>query len=369
MSFAILALVGILQLSFVVFLLITLALGRLLSEWRTSVDESRTEQLTLAAKRWLSGKGTSEEFLAEIEGAGYSTVTAVLQRFGNQIAGEKWETIVQAARATSWFEALERRARSRFWWRRLSATHGLAMVAIPEDAPLLAALITDRNPVVRLAAVATIRRVLVEETLGAVIELAETQQSTVRRYVLETLTASRGLDLRLIQDRLDRSDNAQQLRTLLDLVADLGVPSFLDHVLPHAKHPSLEVRIAVARTLAQFPHPASAASLGSLLDDAEWQVRAQAASALGVIGARESAPELGRAVHDTSWWVRLRAALALRRLGGHGVAVLEGLRPEDDRYAFEMARYVLELDHAAVAEYSGPSVVDYTDVAERTRAA
>ncbi|MDH3732208.1 MAG: HEAT repeat domain-containing protein [Gemmatimonadota bacterium] len=369
MNFAVLTLVAILQLVFVVLLLITLALGRMLSEWRTSVDDRHTERLTLASRDWLSGRRSAEDFAADIERARYSTVTAVLQRFGNQVAGQAWEDLVDAVRQTSWFDALKSRAHSRLWWRRLSATHGFAMVAVPEDAPTLESLIHDHNPVVRLGAVATIRRVLVETTLEAVLELADTQQRTVRRYVLEMLTLNQGLDLRLIQQRLDDADGTRQLRTLLNLVAGLGVPSFLDHVLPHAEHPDLEVRIAVARTLARFPHPRSAASLCSLVADPHWQVRAQAASALGVIGAREAVPTLGVAIRDPSWWVRMRAALALRRLGSHGTSVLEELTPEDDRYAYEMARYVLGLDHAAVAEYGGPSAVDYSDAIRRPRAA
>ena len=78
---------------------------------------------------------------------------------------------------------------------------------------------------------------------------------------------------------------------------------------------------------------------------------------------------MDRVLTDPSWWVRLRSALALRRLGADGVALLEARRPEDDMYAYEMAQYVLQLDRAAIAEYSGAHVVDYTETASTGQAA
>ncbi len=369
MSFAILTIVAILQIVFIVLLLITLALGRVLSDWQTATNEKNTRHLLRAANQWLSGRGWPEDFIVHAKRARYPTVVAVLQRFGSHIGGQAWEELVDMVRELAWFEDLKKRAHSSFWWRRLSATHGYAMVARPEDTPILEKLIRDRNPVVRLATVATIKRVLSVTMLEATLDLADTQQSVVRRYVLETLTSNPGLDLALIQSRLDHPRSSQQLRILLDLVADLGVPSFLSHVLPHVINPDLEVRIAVGRTLGQFPHAVSATSLFSLLEDPAWQVRAQAAAGLGAIGARESLAALRRALEDPSWWVRLRAALGLRRLGEAGREVLQSLRPEDDRYAYEMAGYVLGLDDAAVAQYSGPSAVDYSEAPRHSQAA
>ena len=90
-----------------------------------------------------------------------------------------------------------------------------------------------------------------------------------------------------------------------------------------------------------------------------WQVRAQAATALGVIGAREAARPLFRVLGDPSWWVRLRAGMAMRLIGEPGIQMLEGLRQQDDRYAADMARYVLDLDGGALGEYGSEDAVGY----------
>jgi hypothetical protein len=81
------------------------------------------------------------------------------------------------------------------------------------------------------------------------------------------------------------------------------------------------------------------------------------------------ASSLAQALRDPSWWVRLRAGLTLRRLGAPGIDILGQTDPDEDRFAFEMAQYVLGLDEAAVAEYGGPSAADYTEVVPASRAA
>ena len=369
MSIFVLTMVAILQLAFIVLLLTTLVLGRMLAAWRSPRDEQRMAELTAITNHWLATGGDDDALIATIERSDFAAVVGVLQRFGSQVAGDVWEELVMRVRTTRWFNQVKKRARSRVWWRRLSATHALAMVAAPMDLPLIERLLNDKNPVVRLATVATLKRVQNAMLLDATLELADTTQTVVRRYLLETLTHSPGLDLGVIAIRLDDPASPRQLRILLDLVAELGVPTFLDRVLPHAVSQDLEVRIAVARTLGEFPHPLSEAALLTLLADPTWQVRAQAAASLGATGAVRAADTLRSALNDESWWVRLRAALSLRRLGPVGIEILRRISPEDDKYGYEMARYVLGLDYAAIAEYGGTSVVDYTEVAYAHQAA
>jgi len=368
-SVYVLTMVAILQLAFIVLLLTTLVLGRVLAAWRSPRREQKVEELTAVANHWLASGGDATTLIQTIDRSDFAAVVGVLQRLGSHVAGDVWEDLVVQVRSTRWFDQVKKRTRGRAWWRRLSATHALAMVAEPMDLPLIERLVNDKNPVVRLATVATLKRVQNAMLLDAMLELADTTQTVVRRYLLETLTHSPGLDLAVIAIRIDSPASTRQLRILLDLVAELAVPDFLDHVLPHAASDDLEVRIAVARTLGVFPHPRSEAALLTYLADSAWQVRAQAAAGLGATGAIRAASALSAALNDSSWWVRLRAALSLRRLGPVGMEILLGVTPDEDQYAYEMARYVLRLDDAAVAEYGGTSVVDYAEVAYAHRAA
>jgi HEAT repeat protein len=363
MSLVALGLLAIGQAVFIALLLVTLMLGRAFRAWHRERARRDSDDLIRAAHRWLVREDDGHGFPDAVDASEFGVVVETLQRLSSQVAGDRWEFLLSDLRDTSWFRGVMARATSSFWWRRLAAANALVIVAVPEDLPALELLITDPNRMVRLATVGVLRRLQSARLVEHTLEIAETSRSVARRCPLEVLATAPGLDLRILSERLTSPRGPVELRMLLDLVGELAVPGFLDYVLPHAGSSDLEVRIAVARTLGHFPHPSSNAALLSFLADPDWQVRAQAAAGIGAIGDRDAAAVLGAALRDPSWWVRLRAALSLRRLGEPGLRALRGAQAEDDRYAYEMAQYVLGLDDAAIAEYSGPSVVDFTEVA------
>jgi HEAT repeat protein len=58
------------------------------------------------------------------------------------------------------------------------------------------------------------------------------------------------------------------------------------------------------------------------LGDEIWEVRAQAAKALGVLGDKQAVIRLKQALFDESWWVRHNAADSLYQLGQEGMEAL-----------------------------------------------
>jgi HEAT repeat protein len=71
-------------------------------------------------------------------------------------------------------------------------------------------------------------------------------------------------------------------------------------------------------------------------------VRAQAAWALGRVGATEAIAPLVAALPDRAWWVRHHAAYALAALGAEGRAALLGVtRQSSDPYARDIAEEAL----------------------------
>jgi len=78
------------------------------------------------------------------------------------------------------------------------------------------------------------------------------------------------------------------------------------------------------------------------LDDAHWQIRVQAASALGRFGTVEDVPRLIRALSDEQWWVRYRAAQAISQLPTVGLDRLRDLgNTVSDRYGRDMLRQII----------------------------
>jgi HEAT repeat protein len=69
-----------------------------------------------------------------------------------------------------------------------------------------------------------------------------------------------------------------------------------------------------------FRDPEDLDTVRAFLGDPRWQVRVQAASALGRVGTADDEPRLARMLGDPEWWVRYRAA--------HAVAALLADAPE-----------------------------------------
>jgi HEAT repeat protein len=358
LSAHVLAVIAIAQGLFIGLLLVLLVSRRLVAGVRSHGARQYGELATRAAARWLAREVEDEHLRVRLEPLSFSHLSCLLQGLSAQMGGRDWERLSQFARSTDWYDRVRAMATSRVWWRRLQAARALQAVATDEDLVLIEALLRDDAIGVRRAAVCCLRRVQSPRLAEAALDMAAREPQVLRDQILETLACGRSEIVEALIRRLEGGDREQ-----------LGTPVLSPHVLAHVTAIDLEVRIAAARALASFPNASSSAALATLLDDPAWQVRAQAAAALGEIGARETLERLDRALTDPSWWVRLRAALALRRLGRGGVAILEARRPEDDRYAYEMARYVLELDAAAIAEYSGAHVVDYAEVPASENAA
>jgi HEAT repeat protein len=245
-------------------------------------------------------------------------------------------------------------ARSSLWWRRLAAAQLLALIADEEDLPSLVRLLDDPHPAPASAALLAARRFPHLSLVDPLLDLAlgRTAGALTHKEHVQIVLIGMGESLvGPLRDRFRRVKEEDGRVTLLQLAGRLGSPALRDEIETHLAQGGLEVRINAARALAGLPKRGSVPPLRAALEDPAWQVRAQAASALGTFEARTAAEDLLRALSDPSWWVRLRAGLALRQLGWKGKRLLESVTPAQDRYAHDMARYVLRLEDAAVWEY------------------
>jgi HEAT repeat protein len=90
----------------------------------------------------------------------------------------------------------------------------------------------------------------------------------------------------------------------------------------------------------------AAAVLQRLLADPDPAARAAAAGGLGHLGHWPAAAALAAALRDPSWDVRRGAGLALSALGAPGELFLREALTDQDRFAADMARQILELPHS-----------------------
>ena len=110
------------------------------------------------------------------------------------------------------------------------------------------------------------------------------------------------------------------------------------------RSPSSAVVIAALRGVRE---PAALNEVRTMLGHEDWQVRVQAARALGRVGDRGDAARLTSLLGDPQWWVRYRAAQALRELPLLSQADLEAVRASlTDRFALDMLDQVLAEEQA-----------------------
>ncbi|MEV5311926.1 fumarate reductase/succinate dehydrogenase flavoprotein subunit [Streptomyces sp. NPDC052610] len=192
--------------------------------------------------------------------------------------------------------------------------------------PALAAALTDTDAGVRAAAAASLRELV--ETLPAEPALRDALTTAlseadpvVRAAALDVLRALRLGDAVLFARCLPDADIAVRTEAVRALVS---VDAAAELARAAAADPSREVRVTIAKGLATVaaggPDVARAA-LAGLLDDADALVRAAAYEALGTAGC--PAPLAARAeaaLADPAWQVRAGAATALG-VGDPGLAV------------------------------------------------
>lgn len=320
-------------------------------------EARRTRQRTdvLAAVRARRPGGGVADVEAALARCHPEVLLQVLETFeedGKETDGLDLERLVHD---TSAFRRIERAAESPFWWRRQRAARLLSRVGRPDqDRPLLLALVRDPHPGVSTVACMAARRLgwpgLVEPVLDQAVEEGRGHRGKddLVREILVGLDADVVPSLRR---RLETTTTSTREVVLLRIAGRLGDDRLLPLVVDRLRNGGLEVRIQAAKTAAAIGDPAAAGALRTALEDAAWQVRTQAAHALGELGVGDAADDLRRVLSDPSWWVRLRAALSLRRLGPAGPEILASVEPEEDRYASDMADYVLGLDEGALREY------------------
>ncbi|ALK98085.1 hypothetical protein AB595_17585 [Massilia sp. WF1] len=142
--------------------------------------------------------------------------------------------------------------------------------------------------------------------------------------------------------------DAQRLPRALRIAEALRVDLPADALAAALAGESVPVTIAALRIVNT---PLLQEAVRTLLLHEDWQVRVQAAKALGRIGERADTQRLVALLADREWWVRYRAAQALVELPWLARADLDALRASiEDRFAADMLAQVMAEQDAASAE-------------------
>lgn len=337
--------------------LIALALGGMVGLRLWLIVRARQVEAGIAAlepllHRWLIDDVPVEAIVQVLRGLpAHVALRSVARLATPYLTFERQQRLAPRLRHERWVQRLLVGHDSLLWWRRFDAARLLSIVGEPADAPIVAALLADTKPAVRLVAIDAAARLG-----GALVDLELStlpfRQDAVQQYQFAALARHPGTVVAALTRRLTPLEPPAQLVAWIDAAGFLAHPDVLRRVRDLALHPDADVRLHVARTLRRLAEPETVPVLLRLLADDDWRVRAQAARALGALRVISAAAPLSAAVRDRAWWVRYRAALALAQIGGEARERLAAVAEGDDPLARDMASLVFGLSPAAVVEMS-----------------
>ena len=206
--------------------------------------------------------------------------------------------------------------------KRLRALSNLVEIADPSLLDLFTVHLADSVAEVRFQAARGLARIGDPESVAAILDLMESEDSWVAARLGDVLVefgepAVPSLARYMLLSDHDARRDPNMLRLVIrsaGLIGDFGAEQALIAMLDS---PEPLIRAGAASALSEAGTPASVPALIQALDDSEWIVRARAADALGTLSDERAVEPLGKALQDEAWWVRQDAAKALAsHLGG-----------------------------------------------------
>ena len=294
---------------------------------------------------------TSARVFGDLLAVPRSLLLDIMQNVAVDLGGAAYERL----RAVVLDAHLARQIRSlgkrKAWRKRVQAAH--LQHLLPDDDPHRLDLLNDPHPLVRARAAECMQRDDVVAHVQSLIALLDDPVRVVRVGAQQALL--RG-DARIAEALCEYLWSGARLGTsiALEVAASLPDPRYGPVIVHHARDPDPQRRAMVARALGSGATLESLETLTSLLDDDDATVRSAAASAVAALHATELVTRLGAMLSDPSWTVRRAAGRSLDALGASGRVVLRARLFDDDRYARDMARQILD---AAAARDRLPPVL------------
>jgi HEAT repeat protein len=245
------------------------------------------------------------------------------------------------------------RLRHRSASRRIEACRFAGRLGDTAVVPRLVELLRDRDPGVRRAAIRALGEL---RAVGAVPDIADAIEAMgewSNLLLVMALIRMGPAGAPAIGALLGASGarSPATVKGLLQVTGRIGVAAEPEAVRALASHDDMEVRVEAVRVLGVLgPDPRSADACLAAMDDAEWPVRAIAASSLGRLRDERALPRLARSMGDPAYWVRHHVAEAMASLGDSGAGALRHALQDANPFVRDMASQALFMSALADGE-------------------
>lgn len=303
--------------------------------WRVPVEKGRRALLDVVR----SGR-MSKPDEATLRGLPVRQQIRLFTELVPSITGQSRAHLAQLARDIGLIPIAERMAGGKDWRDRL---HGVRLLsAVGGGDAIVPPLLDDPHAAVRAEAVEWAGSHPTPELIERLVRLLPRTDRygsfVVRDALLRVGEAAVGPLARYLEGHDGRS-----AEPALDVAAGVPDVRFAAPAMRLCQDPLPHVRARAAALAGAVGSEESVGRLQTLVHDEDAEVRAAAAAALGRLGHWPSAPIIAPLLRDRAWIVRSQSALALRSLGSPGLLYLRKGLGDEDPFAADISRQVLDL--------------------------
>jgi HEAT repeat protein len=219
--------------------------------------------------------------------------------------------------------------------------------------PRLVELLCDRDPAVRREAIRALGQLRAAETVPDIADAIEGLKEWNNLLLLMALVRMGPACAPAIGALLGEpgARSPAMIKGLLQVTGRIGVATDPAVIRSLASHDDMEIRVEAVRVLGAIaPDPRSGDVCLAAMDDAEWPVRAIAASSLGRLRDERAVARLRGVMGDPAYWVRHHVAEAMASLGEPGAEALRDALRDSNPFVRDMATQALFMRALAEGE-------------------
>jgi HEAT repeat protein len=267
----------------------------------------------------------------------------LLGDIGPTLGGAQRVELRELGRRAGLLDRASRDCRSRRWKRRLRGARVFTLLGSGSE--VMPRLLEDSRPEVRSEAAVWAADHPDATVVGRLLQLLGDEATLCRFAVKDSLLRLGPAAISPLSSFLSTASGDQAVAGL-EVARDLRDPGLAETAYGMLHSDRAAIRCRAAEVVAGAGGDRSARALIAAIDDPAPEVRAAAADGLGWGHHWMAAGPLAGALRDDSWDVRRAAGLALRRLGPAGELMLRRMENDEDAFAGDMARLMLELPGA-----------------------
>ena len=239
-------------------------------------------------------------------------------------------------------------ARSARGWKRRAALIALGRMRAPEVIPALAEGLEAHDEETRLASVRGLGRTALPDAALPILDHLLESTVNIPEHAVKNALASCCRDVPRVLIRYLKRSRGTTRELLARVLGELATVDLGEDLLLLATDADAEVRASAARALGHAQPCFALPVLSVMINDKEWFVRLRAVVALASIPHNGRIRPLLHGLCDSNRYVRLRAAWALASVGANLDNILSQVVETRDDYALQA--FISELERSGTIE-------------------